>query len=330
MEECPTEDEMDSNGSLTETIDTEMRKNMSFSYDSVAIGGTSIDDIDTDALHRFRKEMRDHDPDHRWNVLSDKEFMRMTGAMDYYSDQLSVAGLLMFGKEPAIYVHLPNFKLDYREYRGKGTGWDYRLVTGDGTWNGNIYNFLSAVHTRLIEGMSEDVQKALTECLLNALIHADYLAKDIVKIGKYPEAIKMTNSGVFRIPLKDAILNRESTPRNETIARMFHLLGLVNRAGLGLTVIHNVWRQHFARDPVILEDVGRQRVTVELMTGEEEKTAVDELIIDMINFDSSVSAVTIAKELDVSVPTVKNHLKSLKDAGVIQRIGGTRGRWKLS
>ncbi len=329
MEEHLTEGNTHSDESVTETINAEMQKNMSFSYDSIAIGGTSIDDIDMNALHRFREEMRNHNPDHGWNVLSDKEFMRMAGAMHYRSDQLSVAGLLMFGKEPAIYIRCPNFKLDYREYEGKGPGWSYRLVTGDGTWNGNIYNFLSTVRTRLSEGMDRDVQKALTECLLNALIHADYLGKDIVKIAKYPESVKMTNSGTFRIPLKDAVLNKDSAPRNETIARMFHLLDLVNRAGIGLTIIHKVWRQHFARDPVILEDVGRQRVTVELLTGKEEKSTVDELIINMITFDSSVSAVKIAKELKISVPTVKNHLKAMKDAGIIRRVGGTRGVWEV-
>ena len=177
--------------------------------------------------------------------------------------------------------------------------------------------------------VDKDVQKAVEECLLNALTHADYLGKDLVEVSKFPKTIRITNSGTFRIPLKDAMIDGEGTPRNETIARLFFLLGLGNRAGLGMTVIHNVWRQHFARDPVVFEDVTRQRVTVELPMYNEEKSTVDELIIDMIDIDPSVSAVKIAKELKISVPTVKNHLKAMKDAGVVQRIGGTRGMWKI-
>ena len=329
MEEQLTEDGTDSNESVIKDITAEMQKKMSYSYDYIALDGTSIDDIDMDALHRFREEMKNHSPDHRWNTISDKEFMRMTGIMNYRSEQLSVAGLLMFGKEPAIYIRFPNFKLDYREQTKKGTGWNYRLVTGDGTWNGNIYNFFSAIRTRVPEGIDKDVQKAVEECLLNALTHADYLGKDLVEVSKFPKTIRITNSGTFRIPLKDAMIDGEGTPRNETIARLFFLLGLGNRAGLGMTVIHNVWRQHFARDPVVFEDVTRQRVTVELPMCNEEKSTVDELIIDMIDIDPSVSAVKIAKELKISVPTVKNHLKAMKDAGVVQRIGGTRGMWKI-
>ena len=37
----------------------------------------------------------------------------------------------------------------------------------------------------------------------------------------------------------------------------------------------------------------------------------------------------MARKLEVSVPTITNHLKALKEDGKVVRIGGTRGHWEV-
>jgi predicted HTH transcriptional regulator len=319
------------------------RDQMSGSYDTTVLEKTSFDHVDLDTLHGFRNEMKVSNPDHMWNDLSDEEFLRVIGGIGLSSDALTVAGLLMFGKEYAINACFPSFKLDYIEYLEDDTAWLYRKVTGDGSWNGNIYNFFNTVRSRissefdrpLVIGadmrrvIDTDVHKAVRECLLNTLIHADYLGDLVVKICRYQKQVVLMNSGLFRIPLETAEKGGSSDPRNKTIAKMFSLIGLVERAGVGVNFICNTWRKYFGIEPTIIEDVEKQCVTFKLPTEVEEEITMDELIVEMIAHDPAVSAVRMATELKVSVPTVKNHLKAMKDAGIIRRVGGTRGVWEV-
>ena len=321
-----------------------IRDQSTSSYDSTVLDGTSFDDLDLDSLRAYRNEMRSYNPDHMWNGCTDKDFARMIGAIGHSSKQLTVAGLLMFGKEEVINAFFPRFKLDYIEYPKPDSPWSYRLVTGDGLWNGNIFNFFSTVRSRISSNVDRplavgpdmrriadtDVHKAIRESLLNSLVHADYLGNLVVKIERYPEEIMLLNSGLFRIPLEIAERGGESDPRNAIIAKMFSLVGLVERAGVGLNFVFRTWRDHFEKEPVVMEDTRYQRVIVVLSVGKDATFTTEEQMIDLISKDSKISAVKMAKEIGVSVPTIKNHLKILIDNGTIKRIGGTRGYWELT
>lgn len=61
-----------------------------------------MDDIDSNTLKAYRIEYEHHNPEHVWNGIEDKEFLRNLGA--YTIDRstkregLTTAGLLMFEK----------------------------------------------------------------------------------------------------------------------------------------------------------------------------------------------------------------------------------------
>ncbi len=320
-----------------------IRDQSSSSYDSTVLEDMTFDDIDTDSLHAYRNEMRTYSPDHMWNGCTDREFARMIGAVGHSSEHLTVAGLLMFGKEPSINAFLPRFKLDYTEYPGTDETWSYRLVTGDGLWNGNIFNFFSAVRGRISGGIDRplkigsdmrriadtDVHRAVRECLLNTLIHADYLGSLVVKIERFPREIRFSNSGLFRIPLEIAERGGESDPRNAVIAKMFSMIGLMERAGVGISYVFSTWKKQFGKVPVIREDTGNQRVAVVLSMGRKDTFTTGEMIMDLISKDPKISAARMSSEIGVSVPTVKNHLRRLTEEGVVRRVGGTRGHWEI-
>ena len=319
-----------------------IRDQSSASYDSTVLEGTTFNDIDIETLRAYRGEMRVYNPDHMWNRCTDEEFASMIGAIGHSTNQLTVAGLLMFGKEQVIYSYFPRFKLDYIEYRGRDGPWSYRRVTGDGLWNGNVFNYFLAVRGRISDELDipleigkdmrriadTDVRKAVRECLLNSLIHADYLGNLVVKIERTSKNIRVMNSGLFRIPIEIAERGGESDPRNVVISKMFSLIGFVERAGVGINYIFKTWEERFGKCPVIEEDTGNQRVIVELNTDKVEND-VDEMIIDEISSDSKTSASKISKRIGVPVPTVKVHIKSMKERGILERVGGTRGYWEL-
>ncbi|MCQ2071418.1 MAG: winged helix-turn-helix transcriptional regulator, partial [archaeon] len=337
-----------------------LRDQNPMSYDSTCLEKSSFDDIDIDTLHSFRNEMRVVQPDHMWNKVDDKDFARKIGVIGHSTEELTVAGLLMFGKEEVIYSYFPRFKLDYMECPLKNTSWIYRKVTGDGLWVGNVYNFFSTVRARIGSDvdqpleidrdmhriMDTDTHKAIRECLLNCLIHADYPGNLVVKIEKYPKMIVMTNSGLFRIPLDIAKNGGESDPRNAVIAKMFSLIGMSERAGVGINFIFDTWKKTFGGVPKVSEDVGLQRTSVELdlvhgsrflseNRSNDESVFIakgdelDESILLILKTNPKISMERVSEELGVSRPTVSNHISLLKSRGLLERVGGTRGYWKI-
>ena len=328
-----------------EEVSSMLRDNTASSYDSTLLEGTSFKDIDLDSLRSYRNEMRTYNPDHMWNGCSDEEFASVIGAVGHSSDRLTVAGLLMFGREDAIYAYMPRFKLDYIERpRAFSNVWTYRLVTGDGLWNGNVYNFFCKVRGRISSDLDRpleigpdmrrvddtDLHKAVRECLLNSLIHADYLGRLVVKIEKDPDSLTFMNSGLFRIPLETAEKGGESDPRNSVMARMFSMIGLVERAGSGLSYVFRTWKDRKGMEPVVTEDTDKQRVKVELFLRGKDSVSVGEMMIDIITDDPTVTASELASMLGVSLSTVKNNLRRLKESGAITRVGSTRGYWVTS
>ena len=60
-----------------------------------------------------------------------------------------------------------------------------------------------------------------------------------------------------------------------------------------------------------------------------ELTERQQEIIDLIEKDSKISLRKIAKKLNINSSAVQEHLNALKKKGVLERVGGTRGYWKV-
>jgi DNA-binding Lrp family transcriptional regulator len=52
-------------------------------------------------------------------------------------------------------------------------------------------------------------------------------------------------------------------------------------------------------------------------------------IINIIVSDNKISYRAIAKKLSINDSAVEKHIKTLKEKGVLKRVGGTRGHWKV-
>ncbi|MFO7832235.1 MAG: winged helix-turn-helix transcriptional regulator, partial [Desulfuromonadaceae bacterium] len=52
-------------------------------------------------------------------------------------------------------------------------------------------------------------------------------------------------------------------------------------------------------------------------------------VLELIKQNPHMPYRKMAKELDINDSAVKKHLEKLKAAGAIERIGGTRGYWKV-
>ena len=240
--------------------------------DNKVLAGFGIEDLDPTSLRQYRIEFANKRSTHVWANLDNREFLRNLGAFrrdrDSGVEGLTVAGLLMFGRLPAITEHFYYYVLDYqeRDEPNSKARWIDRLTT-DGSWSGNLYDFYRSVIQRLFkdlkvpfahDGLSRryetPIHEALQEALTNTLIHADYTGRVSVLVVKRPDLFGFRNPGRMRIPLKDALTGGQSDCRNRTIQTMFQLVGLGDRAGSGVPTILKNWTadQHF-RLPLLEE-----------------------------------------------------------------------------
>ncbi|MCG8699583.1 MAG: winged helix-turn-helix transcriptional regulator [Bacteroidales bacterium] len=53
-------------------------------------------------------------------------------------------------------------------------------------------------------------------------------------------------------------------------------------------------------------------------------------IIDLIKKNKNISSREMSQELNINHSAVQKHLNKLKNAGIITRVGGTRGHWEIN
>jgi len=175
-----------------------------------------LNDVDSETLKSYKNRFRTRHSDHPYLALDDKELLIKIGA--YRRDRkskiegLTLAGLMIFGKESSIMEAFPYFHLDYQEQLSDSEEerWSYR-ITQDGTWECNIYNFYYRVYNRIIQDIEvpfalesdgtrigeTHVHEAIREVMVNTLIHADHKTSKSIVIVKSKNIFQFTNPGRY-------------------------------------------------------------------------------------------------------------------------------------
>ena len=259
-----------------------MAEQSDFSKDNIPLDDVDINDIDKESLASYRKRFAiARGTTHVWVALSDEEFLYQIGAVGKDKKRLTLAGLLMFGKEREITSVLPTYFLDYREVNTENPDerWSNRIISSDGSWSGNLYDFYFKIINRLtsdlkvpfkLENNSRNddtiVHVAIREALTNTLVHADYNETGSILVEKRNNTFIFNNPGNLRIPKERALKGGESDPRNPTLHKMFSLIGLGERAGTGLITIQNTWKTQQWQRPNLEELVQPDKIILTLKT----------------------------------------------------------------
>ncbi|GHS86039.1 ATP-dependent DNA helicase [Bacteroidia bacterium] len=204
--------------------------------------------------------------------------------------------------------------------------------------------------------------RALKETVLNTLIHRDYLSPFDVQIKIFDNKITFFNPGGLSGSLTVDDLkkdNYQAYARNRLLAEMFYLTGDIEKYGTGFTRI----RKEIATYPTMQFDFSeipngflvtysytkQKTSTAEIETIDEnvDKTEITEgdqiggtiggtigglteaqsAVFKLIQQDNTISVRNMVIKLNINRSVVQKHIEKLKQAGVLERIGGTRGYW---
>lgn len=254
-------------------INAMMRDSSVQALDRKILKGYDIDDIDFLTLEKYRLRMKEVNPESHFNGIKEMgDFLISTGIlMKNRSNgelELTLGGLLMFGKTVSIKSYLPHFHLEYIDKSDpKYDRWVDRIIY-DGTWGEeNLYNFYVAVINKLeaiiktpfklkndniTRDDSNDFKKAVREALLNTLIHGDYEYPVGVIITKQEKEYIFENPGLLRLTPEEILSEKlYSDPRNPLVMDLFRFIKLSERAGSGIKTILQVINELNLQKPTI-------------------------------------------------------------------------------
>lgn len=252
--------------------------------DSLILENFTLDDLDPHSIRQFRQLFSSTRVGHPWLVLDDLDLMIRLGA--YRVDRksklqgLTLAGLLMFGKEQSIKEQeaLPNYFPDFRERLStdEKIRWTDRIVP-DGSWECNLLQFYLKVWPKLSATLPKPFRldkderidettthTALREAFVNALVHTDYSLSGNIIIELDTEKFVFSNPGTLLVSLEQYYAGGVSECRNPSLQQMFMMIGRAEKAGSGVDKIMSGWQESHWRRPFLELESQPDRVKLTL------------------------------------------------------------------
>lgn len=204
--------------------------------------------------------------------------------------------------------------------------------------------------------------EAVREGLTNALVHADYYGRTGIVAIQRRETVEFSNPGCLRIPVEVVEGGGVSDPRNKTLMTMFNLIGSGEKAGSGFDMLRSAARYAGVSDPRLEEFLEPDRTKLTLYVqmdgaklpgshglkrdagsvidvgnaGNENVGnagnvgSTEAAVLQCMKIENSASAGSIAEQTGLSKRQIERTIKKLRESGRIERVGGTRGYWKIN
>lgn len=316
----------------------------------------SIEDLDYDSIHEYRRKYDLRHDGGAWTKLADAEFLVRIGAAKKIDGKNypTAAGLLMFGQEYQILYEFPEYFLDYREKLDPNMRWTDRVQTQSGDWSGNVFDFFCTVYPKITADFKrpfitkDSVRQeesprhlAVREAIANCLVNTDYFQAWSVVIEKYPDRIELANPGLIRVGKEQMIHGGISEPRNKVLLKMFNQIGIGEHAGSGVPEVFAAWKNEGLKAPEVKEQFGSgkpDRTIVILPLESDGKTSEKALektpdltlrhkqILDVMEQGKEYSSVQIAELVGLKGTRTREILRELERKGEIRTEGSTKGK----
>lgn len=327
------------------------------SWDSMPLPGFTVDDIDDELVQKFKSLAVKKGRIDR-SVLDESkeslmEKLRLTNA-GYYTN----AAMLLFSKNPDKW-HLGAYtKIGFFES-------DADLRYQDeihGSILEQVDRIMEVLHLKYMKAKIsyEGIQRieryfvtdeALREALLNALCHKQYESCIPIQISVYEDCLYIANCG--KLPenwtVDNLMSKHASRPYNPSIANVFYLAGLIESWGRGIEKICQSCIEDKSPLPeytinsgdimikfTALEDRLIRSTTQKVGEKVGKKVGkklskTETVILNLLHEDPAYSYVTLAQKAGISEKTVFIRIKSLKEKGILERVGsGRKGYWKIN
>ncbi len=194
---------------------------------------------------------------------------------------------------------------------------------------------------------------SVREAIVNGLIHRQYTnVGSEVTVDIYDDRIVVTSPGPV---VSGVLMNKELKPdipsirRNPILADIFARMHFMDRRGSGFDKIingtnrlFNDGKNHvefFATETyfsVVIYNANYKSGKINggingEINGEIKNSGIEEIILEAIKSDNYITQPNLAKKVGIGERTLSRYIKSLKDKGIIERVGSKKtGYWKVN
>jgi ATP-dependent DNA helicase RecG len=210
--------------------------------------GAALKDLDDKAIETFREKWSNRSGASRVKNLAAEQLLRDCGAVT--DEGVTYAALILFGTNAALKKHLSQAEIifEYRSSDASGPAQQREeFLAGFFSCYDKLWEIVNLRNDKQFyqEGLFVfDIltfnERVVREALLNAVSHRNYQLGGSIFIRQYRDRLEIDSPGGFPLGITtDNILNRQNA-RNRTIAKIFALCGLVERAGQGMNLIYEL------------------------------------------------------------------------------------------
>lgn len=226
-------------------------------YDASVVDGSGPDDVDPAAVREYRLRRAEVQRDASELRFDDAELLYALNATTKVRGEvrLTVAGLILFGKEASLRRLLPMHRADYILVEGrewvKDPGSRFAAVEMRGPLLTLIPRVVQQVLADIPAAFSlgegdihrKDVplipRTVIREAVVNALMHRSYRASSPVQLLRYSNRLEIRNVG-YSLKPEERLGDPGSMPRNPSIAAVLHEAGLAETKGSGIRTMREL------------------------------------------------------------------------------------------
>jgi ATP-dependent DNA helicase RecG len=216
-------------------------------YSALPVPEATWDDLNPLEFERARQIIRKYQGDKALLDLSEDDLAKALGAVVRQNGilRVTVAGLLLFGREESLRRYLPTHEAAFQVLAGTKVEVNdfFRLPLPH--LSDEIFARFLARHREeemmlgiFRVGVPDFEPGAFREAVHNALLHRDYTQLGAAHVQRLDDCIEISNPGGFVEGVRlDNLLVTQPKPRNPLLSDAFKRLGLVERTGRGIDSI---------------------------------------------------------------------------------------------
>ena len=305
-----------------------MNDSLPFSRDQEANRvGITFDDLSKPTLTKYREDFAAQNQNDPLNNVDNESFFTTIGVLMRTDHGLipTNAGVLCFGKLEDILKIYPRYTLDFQVRDFGAVKWNSRIVTDDGSFSGNIFDFFNLVIPQLrallpspfyVENNADmgktKVFLTVREAFINAIFNADYCLPDALRTIFDYRRIVIYNSGNMRIDLPLALAGGHSNPRNTLICSLFRRLKLGDKAGSGIPTMFANMKDLGMMTPSYTDDHSLLSTTVRINFHKSLDSKTQEIYDFLCERGRGVSTKDVSDQLGFSRYQINESLSKLQ------------------
>lgn len=323
------------------------------SWDNTPLPSFAYGDIDDLIVERFKKWAAKKGRIDQ-SILDESKETLMEKLHLTHAGYLTNAAMLLFSRDPEKWQLGTYTKIGFFET-------DSELKYQDeihGSLLEQVDKIMEVLHLKYMKALIsyEGIQRieryfvpdaALREAILNALCHKNHASGIPIQISVYEDKLYIANCG--RLPenwtLEKLMGKHASAPFNPSIANVFYLAGFIESWGRGIEKICNACEEDGVPQPeyeiepndiMIKFTAPEDRIIRRVTDGVTDRvtdrvTEAEMVILTLLDENPSYTYAVLSEKTGMSRKTIAARIKSLKEKGIIKRIGSDyRGHWEIT